>query len=353
METHTIETEKSTRKSLKEVDFNNLEFGRVATDHMFMANYKEGGWFDAGIIPFGTMQISPFTAALHYGQTVFEGLKAYRHVNGDISIFRPADHADRFNRSLDRMCMPQVTLDLFMDALDTLIRMDSDWVTGIEGTSLYIRPFMFATDDKIGVQVSHNYRFMIVCSPVGKYYSKPLKVKVERKYARAFRGGTGSAKCGGNYGVSFYPYQQAVREGFDQILWTDAASHEFIEESGTMNVGFIIDKRLITPRVGETILAGVTRDSILKIASRTGLIIEERHVDYHEIISSVEDGKKVEAFGIGTAATIAPISEIGVDGKRYNTYTEPDAVMFRLKKTLEDIRTGKQPDRWKWNRIVK
>lgn len=352
MKTSMIQLEQSAQEGWRETDFNHLAFGHTATDHMFVADYKQNAWSEARIVPYARMELSPFTSALHYGQTVFEGLKAYRQADGRISIFRPKDHAKRFNRSLKRMCMPAVPEDLFMEALNKLIDQEQHWVSDVEGTSLYIRPFMFATDDKLGVQISGNYRFMIVCSPVGKYYSNALKVKIEQHYARAFCGGTGFAKCGGNYGMSFYPYLQAHNEGFDQVIWTDAATHQFIEESGTMNIGFIIDQKLVTPSVDETILDGITRDSLLKIASKDGLEVEERLIDYHEIVSAVEQGKAVEAFGIGTAATIAPIQEIQVDGKSYTTYTEPNAGMFRLKRIFEDIRMGKSPDLWKWNWMV-
>jgi branched-chain amino acid aminotransferase len=352
MKTSTIKVERSTKNGWKEVDFNNLDFGQIATDHMFIADYNQGKWSNARIVPFGNMELSPFTSSLHYGQTVFEGMKAYRQTNGHISIFRPVDHSRRFNHSLDRMCMPQVPEKLFMEALNELIKLDANWVSAVEGASLYIRPFMFATEDKLGVKVSDNYRFMIVCSPVGKYYSKSLRVKVEQTYARAFKGGTGFAKCGGNYGVSFYPYQKAHEEGFDQILWTDAATHQFFEESGTMNVAFIVNNRLITPALSETILAGITRDSLLKLASKNGLKIEERTIGHSEIVSLINSGEQVEAFGIGTAATLAPIHEIWINDKSYSTYCKPDAKMFRLKYIIEDIRLGKINDSWNWNWIV-
>jgi len=352
MKTFPIQIEKSSQEAWKAIDFTHLEFGRISTDHMFVADFKCGEWQDARIIPYAPMSLTPFTSALHYGQTVFEGLKAYRLSDNRISIFRPESHAARFNHSLERMCMPIVPLELFMNALDSLIRLDAHWVSDTEGTSLYIRPFMFATEDKLGVQIADHYRFMIVCSPVGKYYSKFLRVKVEQKYTRAFPGGTGFAKCGGNYGVSFYPYKEAHDEGFDQILWTDGATHQFLEESGTMNVGFIIGNKFITPRLIETILAGMTRDSLLHIAADEGLSVEERPIPFTEITAAIQSGERVEAFGIGTAATIAPIQEISVNGSLFSTYIEPDATMFRLKQRLEDIRLGKSPDRLHWNHII-
>ena len=351
-EESTIQIEQAAMKRWREVDFSDLEFGRIATDHMFVADFKGNEWQNARIVPYGNVELSPFTSGLHYGQTVFEGLKAYRLKDGRISVFRPQSHARRFNLSLERMCMPHVPEALFMEALMTLLEIDANWVSNVEGTSLYIRPFMFATEDKLGVKVADNYRFMIVCSPVGKYYSGTLKVKVEQKYARAFRGGTGFAKCGGNYGTSFYPYQLAYSEGFDQIIWTDAETHEFIEESGTMNIGFIIDQKLITPLVGETILAGITRDSLLKIAAQSGLQIEERPISFRSIIAEIDNGKPVEAFGIGTAATIAPIREIWADGVSFPTYHQPDATMYRLKQLFEDIRIGKAADTWGWNVLI-
>ncbi len=335
-----------------EVDFENLEFGKIPTDHMFVTDYDEGQWRDQEIVPYAPMQMTPFTSAFHYGQTVFEGMKAFRLSDGRISIFRPRDHARRFNRSLERMCMPPVPEALFTGAMDALISLDRHWVPKGQGTSLYIRPFMIATDDRLGVKVADHYRFMIVCSPVGAYYLKPIRVKVEQHYARAFRGGTGFAKCGGNYGMSFYPYARAVEEGFDQVIWTDAETHEFVEESGTMNIGFIRNDTLITPPAGETVLAGITRDSLLKIAVSMGMKVEERLISYRSIAGFIEKGERIEAFGIGTAATVAPIRELYFEGKSFGTYTGPDATMFRLKRTLEDIRTGLTPDRWGWNHIV-
>jgi branched-chain amino acid aminotransferase len=348
-----IHTVKSKQQGWKKVDFSSLEFGQIPTDHMFVNDFGPNGWQEAQIVPYSPMSYSPFTAAFHYGQTVFEGLKAYRTKSGQISIFRPKDHARRFNRSLERMCMPTVPEGLFLYALNELLKIDSEWVPNLDGSSLYVRPFMFATQDKLGVHISERYRFMIVCTPVGQYYSRPLSVKIEQEYARAFPGGSGFAKCGGNYGISFYPYKKAHDEGFDQIIWTDAATHTYVEESGTMNIGFIVDKKLITPPAGETILKGITRDSLLAIASEAGFCIEERPIGYRDILSLIENGKKVEAFGIGTAATIAPIERIYADGKVYQTHCAPNAHMFTLKKRLEAIRIGEAPDSWNWNWMVK
>lgn len=344
--------EPSSYTGWQEVDFNTLEFGRLATDHQFVADYKEGAWTSLRIVPFAPMMLSPFTAALHYGQTVFEGMKAYRLADGRISIFRSLDHARRMNRSLERMCMPTVPESLFVEAIDRLVDQEKNWVSSLEGTSLYIRPFVFAMEHRLGVRASDKYRFMVVCSPVGKYYDKPLRVRVEQSYARAFPGGTGFAKCGGNYGVSFYPYQKAHEDGYDQVLWTDAATHRHIEESGTMNVGFVVGNTFMTPPAGETVLAGITRDSVLHVAARDGLKVEVRSIDYREITGWIEQGIRVEAFGIGTAATIAPICEIAVDGKPYETYVGADAVMYQLKKGVEDIRLGRASDSFNWNRYV-
>jgi branched-chain amino acid aminotransferase len=241
---------------------------------------------------------------------------------------------------------------LFTDAIDKLVSLDSDWVPKDEDGSLYIRPFMIATEDRIGVKVSDEYLFMVVCSPAFQYYSKPLKVKVETTYVRAASGGTGTAKCGGNYGGAFYPTQLAREAGYDQVLWTDSMHHEFIEESGTMNAMFCIDNVLITPQLSGSILDGVTRDSLLTLAKAKGLAVEERQISYHELIDAFENGKRVEAFGAGTAAVIAPIEIIAIGHKEYKSYTEPDAMMYKLQKELLDIRKGTVADNYRWNHIL-
>jgi branched-chain amino acid aminotransferase len=333
-------------------DTKSLPFGKIPTEHMFIATYADGQWNDPQIVPFHDLTLSPMALCLHYGQTVFEGMKAFIMEDGRLNIFRMEKHYDRFTKSLERLCMPHVPKNLFIEAITELVKLDQDWVPKEEDGSLYLRPFMIATEPRIGVKVSDEYLFMIVCSPAFQYYSQPLNIKVETKYVRAAEGGTGAAKCGGNYGGAFYPTQKAKDEGYDQILWTDAKNHEFIEESGTMNAMFFIDHILITPPLSGSILDGVTRDSLLAIAREKGLTVEERAISYKELQRAFEEGKRVEAFGAGTAAVIAPIASIAIDGTSYQCYTGADAVMFQLKADLYNIRKGISPDTHHWNHII-
>ena len=333
-------------------DTKSVPFGKIPTEHMFIAEYKNGKWSNARITPFHDLTLSPLALCLHYGQTVFEGMKAFAMEDGRVNIFRMDKHYDRFNKSLDRMCMPRVPKELFVEAMHQLIQLDAGWVPQETDGSLYIRPFMIATEGRIGVKISEEYLFMIVCSPAFQYYSNPLKVKVETKYVRAADGGTGEAKCGGNYGVSFYPTKMAHEEGYDQVLWTDSKTHEFIEESGTMNAMFYINETLITPALSGTILDGVTRDSLVTIAKEKGMNVEVRPVSIAELITAFKSGKKVEAFGAGTAAVIAPIESIAIGNETYRCYTGEDAMMYKLKKDLYNIRKGLEPDTHKWNYIL-
>lgn len=342
-----------TPQEVREVrETRSLPFGKIPTEHMFIAEYRNGQWNDARIVPFQDLTMSPFALCLHYGQTVFEGMKAFRTTGGKINLFRIDKHFDRFNKSLQRMCMPEVPQALFTDALTQLVALDSDWVPADPDGSLYLRPFMIASEERLGVKVADEYLFMIVASPAYQYYDRPLKVKIETEYVRAADGGTGFAKCGGNYGAAFYPTQLAREAGYDQVLWTDSRTHELVEESGTMNVMFMIDDTLITPPLSGTILDGVTRDSLLTIARDKGWNIEVRPVKWQELQEALEAGKRVEAFGAGTAAVIAPIEILAVDGREYTCYTGDMARMYDLRDTLYSIRKGRTDDRYNWNHLV-
>ncbi|GAA4461637.1 branched-chain amino acid aminotransferase [Nemorincola caseinilytica] len=337
----------------KVTDTRALPFGKVPTEHMFIAEYKDGKWQNASVTPFHDLSLSPIALCLHYGQTVFEGMKAFRMNDGNINVFRMDKHYDRFNLSLQRMCMPAVPKDLFVNAIHQLVAIDADWVPTDEDGSLYIRPFMIATEARIGVKVADEYLFMVVCSPAFLYYSQPLRVKVETTYVRAAEGGTGMAKCGGNYGGAFYPAGLAREEGFDQVLWTDSKTHEYIEESGTMNAMFFIDDTLITPSLSGSILDGVTRNSLLSIARDKGVRVEERPIKYTELLAAFQAGKRVEAFGAGTAAVVAPIATISIHGTDHACYTGKDAMMYKLRSWLYDIRIGAAPDTHHWNYIIR
>jgi len=347
---HTISI--TTQAERKVTDTKSFPFGKIPTEHMFMAEYKNGEWHNAQVAPFHDLTLSPLALCFHYGQTVFEGMKAFAMADGRINVFRIEKHYERFTKSLYRMCMPHVPKKLFADAIRQLVKIDADWVPRDNDGALYIRPFMIASEARIGIKASDEYLFMIVCSPASLYYSKPLKVKVETTYVRAAEGGTGITKCGGNYGGALFPTHLAQQAGYDQVLWTDAHRHEFIEESGTMNAMFFIDGVLVTPELSGTILDGVTRNSILTLARAKGMKVEERQISYHELVEAFESGKRVEAFGAGTAAVVAPIEVIGIGHKEYKCYIEPDAMMYQLQKELHDIRKGIIPDINQWNDII-
>lgn len=342
-----------TEKQDKQVkDTKSIPFGITPTDHMFIAEYTDGKWNNSRIVPFENLSMSPIALCLHYGQTVFEGMKAFRTIDGKTNIFRPEKHYERFCRSLERMCMPTVPETLFHEALKQLVQLEAGWIPEDENGSLYLRPFMIASEERLGVKISDEYIFMIVCTPAYQYYAKPLKVRVEEEHSRAASGGTGYAKCGGNYGGSYYPAIKAQMAGYDQVIWTDSRNHEFIEESGTMNLMFFMDNVLVTPPLGGTILDGVTRDSLLALAKDMGINIAVRPVTHREIKDALENGKRVEAFGAGTAAVVAPIEVISIGGKDYNCYLAEDGMAMKLKKALDNVRKGVVPDKYKWNSII-
>jgi branched-chain amino acid aminotransferase len=311
IETQLIDIEKTTHSRLKGTDLDNLTFGRTFSDHMFIMDYRGGKWQTPRIMPYQNLSMSPASSVIHYGQSIFEGMKAFKNEEGRFGLFRPEKNIERMNRSAVRMCMPQIPTDVFNEAIRELVRMDHEWIPTGELSSLYIRPVLFAIDEFIGVKASQDYRFMIFTSPVNAYYARPVRVKVERHFTRAAKGGTGYAKAAGNYAGSMYPAKLANEQGYDQLLWTDAYEHSYIEESGTMNVMFLIDGKLITPELGETILDGVTRRSVLQVAQDWGMQVEERRVSVKEIVEAHEQGTLQEAFGCGTAATIAHIDAIG------------------------------------------
>jgi branched-chain amino acid aminotransferase len=344
-----IDVQKVKRSRLPETDLSNLPFGKVYTDHMFMADFNGGEWKNLRIVPFGKIMVSPATPAIHYGQSIFEGLKAHTSPEGDVLVFRPKDNARRMNISAERMCMPSVPEELFMEALIELLSLDRAWIPASKGASLYVRPFLFSADEYIGIRPSVSFTFMIILSPVGFYYSSPVKVKIETRYTRAPQGGTGYAKAGGNYGGAIYPAKLAQDNGYDQLIWTDGKSHQYIEESGTMNVMFMLDDKLVTPALSDSILAGITRDSILQLARSWGISVEERKVSVQEIVSGLENGKLKEAFGAGTAATIARIEMIGFEGKNYPLpHGDRGDFSARVHEALDGIKHGIQPDPFGW-----
>ncbi|MGC1241713.1 MAG: branched-chain amino acid aminotransferase [Chryseosolibacter sp.] len=353
--TSSIAVERVKNSRIGEVDFKNLEFGTHLADHMLVADYDKGRWNTAKVVPYGNFSISPAMLSLHYGQSVFEGMKAFRIHSGEVNIFRPQKHLARLNRSLERMCMPPVPEDLFFSGLKALIETDQQWVPGEEGSSLYIRPLVFATESRLGVKVSDQYKLIVMTSPVGPYQSKPYRLKVEKHFVRTAEGGTGFAKCAGNYGGAFYPTQIARQEGFDQILWTDHKEHRYIDEVGMMNVMFVLAGKLITPKLSDAILEGVTRDSILTLAKDMAIFpVEERRISMDEIKEGLIKGTLTEAFGTGTAAVVAPIAVIHIDGKDYEIPAAgPTSLQQQVKGKLNNMRLGLEPDAYGWNYLVK
>lgn len=348
-----IMVHKTSISRLPQVNFNDLPFGKFISDHMLIADYRDGEWHAPEIIPYGDLSMPPAMLALHYGQSVFEGMKAFRTQDGNISIFRMDKHYDRFCKSMERFCMPLLTKEFFTEGLKKLIETDAAWVPNIDGSSLYIRPFVFASEERFGVGPSNEYKFIIFTGPVGPYYSKPLKVKVEDHFIRAAKGGTGYAKCAGNYGGALYPTQLAKEAGYDQVLWTDRSPELNIEESGTMNVFFLINNVVMTPPLSDTILDGVTRDSLLQLSQDLGYRVEERKISAFELAKAHEQGSLKEAFGAGTAAVTAPIQTIYIQGKDYQLpeYNEQSFCNL-LKKRLTAIRTGQEKDVYFWNTII-
>lgn len=352
-ETLDIKIVKADKTRLSVTDFSQLPFGKVFTDHMFTADYEDGEWKNLQILPYGPILMSPAISALHYGQAIFEGLKAYRQPNGGISVFRADKNFERFNKSAARMSMPSIPEEIFMQGLAALINIDEKWVPSQDDYALYIRPVMFATDPYLGVKASDTYKFALLTTPTGPYYSSALKVKIETEFTRADDGGVGFAKTAGNYARSLYPFEQAKKEGYDQLIWTDSINHEYIEEAGTANLIFVINGKLVTPSVRSTVLDGVTRDTIIKLAKATGVEVEERRVSVKEVIEGIENGSLTEAFAAGTAATVTQIGEIGYLGKTYKlTDSATRTVSNGIAKKLNDIRYGLAPDEFGWNWVL-
>lgn len=352
--TKEITVSTTSNSSIDQVDFSDLGFGRTFTDHMFSATYNGSEWTDLEIVPFQDLKMHPANLMMHYGQSIFEGMKAFKSPNGhDALIFRPEMNAQRFADSARRMCMEPVPEDLFLEGIKAIVDIDKNWIPTDQSGSLYIRPFEVAWDNLLGVKPSDTYRFMIICSPVGAYYSNPVKVKIETDFVRAAAGGTGQAKAAGNYAASLYPAQLAKEQGFDQILWTDAKEHKYIEEAGTMNVMFMIDGVLYTSPLTSTILPGVTRDSVLQLAKHWGVPVHEGKPEVEKVVNALKEGRLQEAFGVGTAATIAPIASISYQD---NTYTVPesnhDSFSVKASEYLNKVKRGLISDDFGWNMTI-
>lgn len=330
-----------------------LQFGKTFTDHMFIMDYaEEKGWHDPRIVPYQPITLDPASVIFHYGQTVFEGLKAYKSEEGTIRLFRPEKNMERLNNSNDRLCMPQIDEELALDALKKLIQVDKDWIPTAEGTSLYIRPFIIATDSSLSVSASGRYQFMIILSPVGSYYKEginPVKILVENQYIRAVAGGTGTAKTAGNYAAGLKAQEGAEKQGFAQVLWLDGIEKKYVEEVGSMNIFFKIDGEIITPALNGSILEGVTRGSIIQLLNHWNMPVTERRISMEEIRTAHQEGRLEEAFGTGTAAVISPIGEFNWEGKQLivNEGKTGD-ISKKLYDTLTGIQTGKEADPFNW-----
>lgn len=347
-----IEVTKVKTSRIGQVDFDNLEFGVKFSDHMFDVFYENGRWGEPKILPYGTMELEPSLCTLHYGQAVFEGLKAFRAVDKKIHLFRPDKYHERFNRSNRRLCIPDVPYELFINGLTKLIGLDQAWIPDKQGCSLYIRPFIFAADNFLGVRVSYTYHFMIITSPVGAYYKEglnPVKLITSGEYVRAVKGGLGAVKTPANYAASLLPGEEAKKKGFTQVLWLDGAENRYVEEVGTMNIMFVIDGKLVTPGLEGSILGGITRDSVLYLARHWGMQVEERPITIDEVFRESESGRLQEVFGTGTAAVISPVGWIQHKDKMI-TLNKGEIGPFSQKfyDEITGMQYGEKPDPFHW-----
>ena len=334
---------------LQSMILENIPFGKYFTDHMLEVDYEDGEWKTVEIKPYQPLLLSPSLAALHYGQAIFEGIKAYKNMKGEVNIFRPFENFNRFNISAERMEMPKISEEIFIEGMKELIKLDANWIPNKPDHSLYIRPFMFSTDEMIGVRPSAKYKFMIILSPTGPYYANPMRIYVEEKYVRAVEGGVGFAKNAGNYGAAMYPTAEAKRKGYDQVLWMDALEHKYVQECGTMNIFFIIGNKAITPDLNSgTILSGVTRESVVQLLQDRGLIVEERALSIEEIVSAYKEKNLLEVFGTGTAATISMIKELKYKDFVMNFDVEKCEISTAIKTRLGAIKEGIEDDKYNW-----
>ncbi len=334
-------------------DSSTLGFGKIFTDHMFMMDYsRENGWHDARIVPFANISLHPASTVLHYGSEIFEGLKAYRRKDGKVQLFRPIENVRRLNNSAERLCLPQIPEDIAMQVLTEFVKVEQDWTPSAEGTSLYLRPFMFGNDESLGVHAVHNATFVIIASPVGSYYKEginPVKIMIEDEDVRAVRGGTGYAKCGGNYAASNRAGERAEQKGYSQVLWLDGVERKYIEEVGAMNVMFKINGEIITPMLSGSILPGITRKSCIEVLRNKGYKVTERLLSVDELSLAMQNGTLEEAWGCGTAAVVSPIGELCYKEQKYTVNNgEIGEVTQMLYDTLTGIQWGKIEDTYNW-----
>ena len=347
-----IEIQRIEKSKIATVDFDNLPFGSVYSDHMLECNFKDGTWQKPVIKPFAAISLDPSAKIFHYGQSIFEGMKAYKDDSENTLLFRPLDNWKRLNKSAERLMIPEIPEEIFMEGLKTLLKVDSDWIPRNPGSSLYIRPFMFATGTGFHASPANEYKFIIATAPSGAYFAGKVKVLIEEKYARAANGGVGYAKAGGNYAAQFYPTQLAIEKGYNQVVWTDDNTHQFIEEAGAMNIFVRINNTLITSPTSDRILDGITRKSILQIAEDEGIKTEVRKISVGEVVKAAKEGCLLEMFGAGTAAVISPIAGFGYQENDYDLPVLEDSFASQFKKKITDIQTNKAADPYGWRVFV-
>ena len=347
-----IKITKTKNSKLQTTDFENLGFGKVFSDHMLICDYKNGSWGGPEIVPFQPMSLMPSAKIFHYGQSIFEGMKAYKDNASNTWLFRPVENYIRLNKSAKRLAIPEIPKNIFFDGLKELLKIDNDWIPNLDGCSLYIRPIVFATGEGFHASPADSYRFLIATAPSGPYFSGQVKVLIEEKYSRSANGGVGFAKAGGNYAGQFYPTQLAIEKGYNQVIWTDDNTHEYIEEAGAMNIFVRINDTLITGPTSDRILDGVTRKSIIDIANKEGIPVEIRKFKVSEIIEASKNNTLKEMFGAGTAAVISPISVFGFRNKDYKLPEIENSYATTLKKLITDIQTNKTNDKFGWRFLV-
>tara|TARA_R110002096_G_scaffold37786_4_gene104747 strand:+ start:1010 stop:2065 length:1056 start_codon:yes stop_codon:yes gene_type:complete len=350
--TENIEIQRVKESKISSVDFDNLPFGSVYSDHMLTCDYIDGKWQAPKIEPFAPISLNPSAKIFHYGQSIFEGMKAYKDNKGNTLLFRPLENCKRLNKSAERLVIPQIPEDIFMEGLKQLLKVDNDFIPTKEGSSLYIRPFMFASGNGFHASPADAYKFIICTAPSGAYFAGKVKVLIEEKYARAANGGVGFAKAGGNYAAQFYPTQLAIEKGYNQVIWTDDNTHQFIEEAGAMNIFVRINDTLITSPTSDRILDGITRKSILQIAEDNGIQTEVRKISVGEVVEAAKDGSLKEMFGAGTAAVISPIAGFGYQENDFDLPELENPYAAQLKKLITDIQTNKTEDPYGWRVFV-
>ncbi|AUP81712.1 branched chain amino acid aminotransferase [Flavivirga eckloniae] len=343
-----IEIIKAKTTKINDVDFDNLKFGHVFSDHMLECKFKDGKWETPKVVPYQALSLDPSAKIFHYGQSVFEGMKAYKDENENVWLFRPLDNFKRLNISSKRLAIPELPENYFMDGLKTLLQVDNEWIPQKGGSSLYIRPFVFASGNGFHASPADEYTFIIATAPSGAYFSGKVKVLIEEKYSRSANGGVGYAKAGGNYAGQFYPTQLAIDKGYQQVIWTDDNTHEYIEEAGAMNIFVRINDTLVTGPTSDRILDGITRKSIIELAEAEGIPVEVRKLTVHEVVSAAKDGSLKEMFGAGTAAVISPIAGFGYKGTDYDLPELENTYASSLKKRITDIQTNKAEDPFGW-----